>query len=291
MVRFTAERRDFTFDDADGVRVSYYGWLHGRPKAIVQLLHGLGEYAGRYEEVAQELVNAGYSVYADDHRGHGQTGLAQWGGDPAKLGKLGPGGQHAVLRAVHQLTGILREEHPGVPVVLLGHSWGSLLAQILVNQHAEDYDALVLTGTAYRLPGYMNGGALNKRHAHLGSTGYEWLSRDTEVARRFQEDPLTFDANARKLFGFTEALRLVGLPKRLAKDLPILIAIGSEDSLGGEASIRKLAASYVKRSRASDVTAIIYPGARHEIFNETNRGEVYADLVDWLDARFPTQSA
>jgi alpha-beta hydrolase superfamily lysophospholipase len=170
--------------------------------------------------------------------------------------------------------------------VLLGHSWGSLLAQILVNTHADDYDALVLTGTAYRLPGYMNGGALNKRHAHLGTTGFEWLSRDPEVARRFQEDPLCFDANARKLFGFTEALRLVGLPKRLTKDLPILLAIGSEDSLGGGPSIRKLAASYVKRGRATDVTARIYPEARHEIFNETNRAEVFADLIEWLDARF-----
>ena len=286
MVRFTAERREFTFEDADGVRVSYYGWTTGRPKALVQVLHGLGEYAGRYEELAQELVNAGYSVYADDHRGHGQTGLAQWDGDTTKLGKLGPGGQHATIRAIHQLTGILGAEHPGVPVVLLGHSWGSLLGQILINKHAEDYDGLVLTGTAYRLPGYMNGGALNKRHAHLGTTGFEWLSRDTEVARRFQEDPLCFDANARKLFGYKEALRLIGLPKRLKKDLPILIAIGSEDSLGGEASVRRLAASYVKRARASDVTAIIYPDARHEIFNETNRDEVFSDLIEWLDARF-----
>jgi alpha-beta hydrolase superfamily lysophospholipase len=286
VVRFTAERREFTFEDADGVRVSYYGWTTGRPRAIVQLLHGLGEHALRYEELAQELVNAGYSVYADDHRGHGRTGLGQWGSDPAKLGKLGPGGQHATIRAIHQLTGMLHDEHPGVPIVVLGHSWGSLLAQILVNKHAEDYDALVLTGTAYRLPGYMNGGPLNKKHAHLGTTGFEWLSRDTEVARRFQEDPLCFDANARKLFGYKEALRLVGLPKRLTKDLPILIAIGSDDSLGGEASIRRLAASYVKRARASDVTAIIYPDARHEIFNETNRAEVFADLIEWLDTRF-----
>jgi alpha-beta hydrolase superfamily lysophospholipase len=286
VVRFTAERRDFTFEDTDGVQVSYYAWTPGRPKAVVQVLHGLGEHALRYEELAQELVNAGYSVYADDHRGHGATGLAQWQSDTTKLGKLGPGGQHATMRAIRQLTSRIRREHPGLPIVLLGHSWGSLLAQILVNKHAEDYDALVLTGTAYRLPGYMNGGALNKRHAHLGTTGFEWLSRDPEVARRFAEDPLCFDANARKLFGYREALRLVGLPKRLTKDLPVLIAIGSDDALGGEASIRKLAASYLKRARASDVTAIIYPDARHEIFNETNRAEVFADLIEWLDNRF-----
>jgi alpha-beta hydrolase superfamily lysophospholipase len=286
LIKFTAARRDFTFEDADGVTISYYGWINGRPKAIVQVAHGLGEYAGRYEELAQELVNAGYTVYADDHRGHGQTGLGQWEGDPTKLGKLGPGGQRAAIRSIHELTGILRSEHPGVPIVLLGHSWGSLMAQILANQHSEDYDGLVLTGTAYRLPGYMNGGALNKRHAHLGKTGYEWLSRDATVSQAFLDDPLTFDANARQLFGFTEALRLVGLPRRLKNDLPILIAIGSDDSLGGEASVRRLAASYLKRARASDVTAIIYPDARHEIFNETNRVEVFGDLIEWLDDRF-----
>ena len=106
------------------------------------------------------------------------------------------------------------------------------------------------------------------------------------MAQAFSDDPLTFYAAAIQLFGLPDGLRLLGRPtKNIAKDIPLLIMIGSEDTLGGEKSIEKLASAYVTRSKLSDVEAIVYPGARHEIFNETNRDEVIADLVAWLDAR------
>jgi alpha-beta hydrolase superfamily lysophospholipase len=134
----------------------------------------------------------------------------------------------------------------------------------------------------------MNAGNLNAKHKHLGTTGFEWLSRDMSISRAFVEDPLTFYADARKLFGIVDGVRLLGRPaKNLERDIPLLIMIGEEDSLGGEVSVAKLAAAYVSRSGLTDVEAIIYPGARHEIFNETNRDEVIADLVAWLDARLP----
>jgi alpha-beta hydrolase superfamily lysophospholipase len=253
---------------------------------ILQLTHGLGDHALRYEQVAQDLVAAGYTVYADDHRGHGQTGLQQNNGDASKLGKLGPGGLRATINDVRHFSGIIREEHADLPLVLLGHSWGSLMVQTVINGHADDYDAVVLTGTAYRSLTQMNGGNLNAKHKHLGTTGNEWLSRDPAVAQQFADDPLTFYAAAMKLFGVPDALRLLGRPsKHLGRDIPMLIMIGSEDTLGGEKSIAKLAAAYVRRSKLTDVEAIIYPEARHEIFNETNRDEVIADLVRWLDER------
>jgi len=284
--KFTAIRDDQTFVDAHGVTIHYYIWRSAKPIGVVQIAHGLGEYAGRYEYLAQELVNAGYSVYADDHRGHGLTGLEQHGGDHTQLGKLGPGGLRATTEAIHQLTAIIRDENPDVPLTILGHSWGSLMVQTLLNKHADDYDAAVLTGTAHRVPGRMNSGNLNTAHQHLGTTGYEWLSRDPLVAQAFLEDPLTFYADALKLFGVVDGLRLFGLPSRtLARDIPLLIAIGSEDPLGGEASVRELAKSYVGRSQLTDVTVTIYAEARHEIFNETNRDEVIADLITWLNDR------
>jgi len=284
--KFTAIRDDQTFVDAHGVTIHYYIWRSAKPIGVVQIAHGLGEYAGRYEYLAQELVNAGYSVYADDHRGHGLTGLEQHGGDHTQLGKLGPGGLRATTAAIHQLTAIIRDENPDVPLAILGHSWGSLMVQTLLNKHADDYDAAVLTGTAHRVPGRMNSGNLNTAHQHLGTTGYEWLSRDPLVAQAFLEDPLTFYADALKLFGVVDGLRLFGLPSRtLARDIPLLIAIGSEDPLGGEASVRELAKSYVGRSQLTDVTVTIYAEARHEIFNETNRDEVIADLITWLNDR------
>jgi alpha-beta hydrolase superfamily lysophospholipase len=202
------------------------------------------------------------------------------------MGRLGPGGLRATIEGVRQLTTIIRAENPGVPLAVLGQSWGSLMVQTILNHHAGDYDAAILTGTAYRAPGSMNAGQLNAKHKHLGTTGFEWLSRDPAISQAFLDDPLTFYADTLKLFGLADGLRLFGVPtKNIEKDLPLLIAIGSEDSLGGEKSVRILAEKYLSRSKLTDVEVDIYDGARHEIFNETNRDEVFADLVAWLNSR------
>ncbi|UDF12140.1 alpha/beta hydrolase [Antiquaquibacter oligotrophicus] len=285
MPTFVPVRHDATYVDAHGVTIHYYVWKAAKPKAVVQLLHGLGEHALRYEQLAGELVNAGYSVYADDHRGHGRTGMEQWRNDATKLGRLGVGGMRATIAAIEQLTGIARAENPDIPLIALGQSWGSLMLQKMLDEHPRDYDAVVLTGTAYRTLTDMNSGDLNKHHKHLGTTGYEWLSRDPAVAEAFVADPLTFYAAAAKLFGLVDGLRLLGRPaKNLERDVPVLILTGSEDSLGGEKSIAKLARAYVQRSGLTDVTAIVYPDARHEVFRETNRDEVVSDLIAWMDA-------
>lgn len=288
MPKFIAERSDRTFTDAHGVTVHYYVWEAAKPRAVLQLAHGLGEYARRYELLAQAFVAAGISVYADDHRGHGQTGLSQYNGQHERLGKLGPGGLLAAVDDLHELTGIIRNDHPGLPITFLGHSWGSLMGQRLINDHAGDFAAVILSGTAYRVPGQMNGGNLNSRHKSLGTTGYEWLSRDAAVSAAFLDDPLTFYADALKLFGLRDGLRLFGRPaKPMPADIPLLIMIGSEDSLGGESSVRKLADSYITRGGLTDVEVFVYNEARHEIFNETNKEEITDDLIAWLIKRLP----
>ncbi len=277
-------RTEHTFVDAHGVTIHYYVWAASAPRAIVQLLHGVGEYATRYERFAQALAAAGYTVYADDHRGHGATGMQQWGGDTSKLGRLGPGGVRAAIAAIEQLSGIIRDENAGVPLVLFGHSLGSLFAQKIIGTDVARYSAVVLSGTAYRTLTDMNGGDLNAKHKHLGTTGHEWLSRDPEVWAAFAADPLTFDATVIKLFGIVDTLRLLGTPKKLNADVPMLIMIGDEDPLGGPTSIRKLAEAYEKRGGLTDVTVTVYPGGRHEMLNETNQAEVRADVIAWLDA-------
>ena len=276
-------RGDHTFVDAQGVTIHYYVWKAAKPRAVVQIVHGVGEYATRYEHVAQALTAAGYTVYASDLRGHGQTGIGQYGSDLSKLGRLGPGGVKAMIAGIRQLSGIAHEEHPNLPLVFLGHSLGSLLGQRMLNDDASPYAAAVLSGTAYRTLLHMNGGDLAKRHRTPGGTGTEWLSRDPDVWTRFAADPLTFDAKVAKLFGVREALGLLGRPTRLNRDLPILILIGDEDPLGGPRSVELLARAY-RRTGVSDVEVKIYEGGRHEMFNETNRDEVLADLVAWLDA-------
>lgn len=281
------QREDLSFVDADGVTIHYYRWAAARPRGVVQLAHGLGEHALRYTYLVEHLVAHGYTVYADDHRGHGRTGMEQYGGDVSRLGRLGVGGLRATVRDLRELSSIIRRQSPGVPLILLGHSWGSLMAQMIINESASDYDAVILTGTAYRIPGQMNSGDLNRRHAHLGTTGFEWLSRDVAVQHAFAADELTFPAAVIKLFGLADALRLLGRPSRhLDRDIPVLIMIGSDDPVGGEGSVRRLASAYRRRSGLSDVTTVIYPEDRHEIFNELDRDHVNADVTDWLDGHF-----
>ncbi|MBT1546458.1 alpha/beta hydrolase [Curtobacterium aurantiacum] len=284
MPTFSAARGDASFTDAHGVEIVYSTWRAARPRGVVQIAHGVGEHGLRYEPLAQDLVRAGYTVHANDHRGHGRTGLAQWDGDHAKLGRLGPGGLRAAIAAVEQMGAVARADEPGLPLVLLGHSWGSLMAQRIVNTSSASYDGVVLSASAYRLPGWMNSGDLNARHAGSGPTKFEWLTRDRKIIDAVAVDPLAVEADVIGLFGLADTLRLLGVPRRgIPHDLPMLLQVGSDDALGGPRSIERLAQAYRRRGRLSDVTVQVYEGARHEIYNETNRDEVVADLVAWLD--------
>jgi alpha-beta hydrolase superfamily lysophospholipase len=159
------------------------------------------------------------------------------------------------------------------------------MVQNLLNAGEHPWNAVVLTGTALRTPLDMYGGDLNHRHKHLGTTGAEWLSRDPAVSAAFVADPLTTDAKVLQLFGLADGLRLFGTPKRVQPPVPLLIMVGDDDPLGGEKSAKKLADAYLKRGALSDVELIVYPGARHEVFNETNQAEVRSDLIAWINDR------
>ncbi|MEV7608675.1 alpha/beta hydrolase [Microbacterium sp. NPDC089320] len=282
------DTREFT--DADGIAIVYD--VHpavGDARGVVQLLHGVGEHAGRYSALIGALTEAGFVVYADDHRGHGRTGIRQHGG-PEKLGRLGKGGMRAAEAAIWQLTGIIADEHPDLPLVLLGHSWGSFLAQMLVNDHPEAWDAVILSGSALRMPGSLNAAPLNSRWAADDATGLEWLSRDPAVWTSFDEDPLTTNQPLLKLFGPIEAAKLYGRPrKNLGHDIPLLLLVGRDDPVGGPRSVHKLADEYRTRSGLTDITTLVYPDARHEILNELQQDEVRADILSWLDARIPAR--
>ena len=283
-----ATRTDDLFIDQYGVAIHYHRFTgKKKPRAVVQLAHGLGEHALRYQNLVDALVDAGFEVWADEHRGHGKTGLEQWEGDYQKLGKLGPGGLKAKINAVSNFTDVIAENTTGLPLFFLGHSMGSLMGQIILNKgRAHNYAGMIMTGTAYRMPGSMNAGELNARHAHLGDIGAEWLSRDVAVHEAWRDDPLTFVANTLKLFGPIDAAKLIGRPKPLDTDIPLLLMVGSDDSLGGEVSAKKLADAYLAVG-VSDVELIVYEGARHEVFNETNQEEVRSDLIAWLESKLP----
>lgn len=284
------------FTDAYGITIVYDRYdAEGTPRGVVQVLHGVGEHAGRYATLISALTAAGFHVYADDHRGHGRTGILQWN-DPEKLGHLGKGGLDAAVEAVHQLSLIAKDEHPELPLILLGHSWGSFLSQILLDKYAEDYAAVILSGSALRWPGTLNAGDLNKRWSGPDAHGLEWLSGDPSVWHAFREDPLTTEKPLLKLFGVVNAAKLFGKPakglrERLGREVPLLIMVGRDDSVGGPVSVHKLAKAYRDRSGFSDVTTLVYPDARHEIFNDYSQEQVRADLLGWLNSRFPAEAA
>ncbi|PSL38205.1 alpha-beta hydrolase superfamily lysophospholipase [Labedella gwakjiensis] len=270
-----------TLVDADGVTIWYYAWAAEQPRGIVHIAHGAGEHAGRYQQLADDLVGAGFTVVADDHRGHGATGENHLG-----LGRLGQGTTRGAIRSVLHVGQTIAEQNPGVPLVLLGHSWGSLMAQkIVAGEHP--YDAVVLSGSSLAIPGVINAGDLNKRWRGAGSTGFEWLSRDPAVGTAFAEDPRAFDIAERPVWTAVQAFAFLGRPLKGMRDIPVLIQGGSDDSLGGTRGMTLLRDAYVKRSKLSDVTMRIYEGARHEIYKETNRDEIVGDLLAWLDARVP----
>ena len=276
-----------TFKDQDGVEVVFYEWPVAKPKAIVQIAHGLGEHARRWDDVAIRLNRQGYTVYADDHRGHGQTAAAQVAaGETKKLGDLGKGGLRSAFEQVHELTKLIRREHVQLPIVLLGHSYGSFISQYLIKQYSTDYAATVLTGSSLMTPLHLNMLPLNKKWSkEPGATGFEWLSREPEVGKKFAADHLTFYADPLKLWGFAEALRLFQTPKPTTRtDLPLLLMVGEDDPVGGPSSVKALADAYVKNG-LDNVQLIVYNEARHEIFNELQKDEVFADLFAWLDAQ------
>lgn len=279
------------FIDAHGIPIVYD--VHtavGTPRAVVQFAHGYGEHSGRYQRLFEALTGAGYTVYADDHRGHGRTGMGHHDGDRNRLGRLGPGGVKAAVDALGQFHELILGENPGLPLIYLGHSWGSFMGQMLINRHPDAFSALVLSGTVLRQLGSGNLGDLNKRWRGPDATGMEWLSRDPAVVRAFIDDPLCTTEPMGKTFGLWGQLQMMGLPsKDLPSSLPVLLMVGQDDPVGGPLSVHRLADAYRRRAGLTDVTTLVYPGDRHEIFNEPDQAEVRADLLAWLDRRFPVR--
>lgn len=279
------------FKDAQGVEITFWEWPVANPRGIVQLVHGLGEHARRYDELANVLNRSGYGVFASDHRGHGETGQAMLANGVIKqIGNLGPGGMKAVFADELELRDLIADEHPELPIVLLGHSWGSMIAQRVLDWNSHLWAGAVLTGSTLLLPGILPSGGFNRAwKSQPDATGFEWLSRDRSVSLAFVSDPKTFPESATKVFGLKNSATLLGLPsRRIRSDLPILLLAGSADPIGGERGNRLLANAYVK-SGIKDIRLVSYNDARHEVFNETNRLEVFADLLSWLDDILPTR--
>ena len=266
----------FTVVDDDGVPISGYRWAApGSVSGLVHVAHGLGEHALRYDRFARALNAAGYTVTAHDQRAHGRTAEATGG-----LGHLGPRGTEGAIDSLHAVTRTVGADAPDVPFFLLGHSWGSILAQKFAMRWGDELSGLVLSGTTLMEPPFLPPADLNAPFAPA-ATDYDWLSRDADEVRTYVEDPL---CGLQPDFPFEEMAFLLGGPTdAVPTELPILIVNGSVDPIGGEAGGAALADAY-RSVGLHDVTFRSYPDARHELFNETIRDDVIADVISWLDA-------
>ena len=279
----------FTFKSTDGEEVFVYRWAgDADPKAIVQIAHGMGEHAARYRRVAEALVGAGYVVYANDHRGHGRTSGADRQGD------FGAAGWRGLIDDMVALTASARAEHPGLPLVLIGHSMGSFALQTYLLDHSADIDGAVLSGTS--AIDVIAAGFDTSQPADLTAfnapfeparTEYDWLSRDEAEVDLYIADPACgFGADVGATGDMMAAGAELADVKRLGTiraDLPIYLFSGSADPLAGGGPLVELVADRYREAGVRDVTVQLYPEARHETLNETNRDEVTADLIAWLD--------
>ena len=305
------EPREFFYPSSDGVHtVHAMEWLpQGKPRAVVQIVHGIAEYIGRYGHVAQFLRERGILVCGEDHLGHGGTA------DDGVYGYFGPkDGWDHVSRDVRRLRELQGEKYPGVPYVMLGHSMGSFLTRTylirwpgtvegaVLSSTGQEPDYLVALGKAMagalcRLRGgtyvsplvtAMSLGAYNKKFKP-NRTSADWISRDEAVVDAYRKDPLcTFVPTVGMFRDMMGGLQFIADGKNLArmeKDTPVYFLSGDHDPVGGMGEGVKRVVGMFREAGCRDVTLKLYPDGRHEMFNELNRQEVMEDLLAWLEEK------
>jgi alpha-beta hydrolase superfamily lysophospholipase len=285
-----AATSSFTYPSADGMQIAAYRWdTESAPRAAVQITHGMGEHAQRYDHVARDLNKAGYVVYAQDQRGHGATAS---GGD---LGDLGGAGWTGLVDDIGLLSARIRAEQPGLPLILLGHSMGSFAVQQYLLDHSQNVDAVVLTGTALidlLEPALDLDQPLDLTMFNApfqpARTDYDWLSRDEAVVDAYVADPLCgFGIDTPSAKGMFAGARRLADPVQLAavrSSLPVYIAVGEADPVNGALTVLHPLVDRLREAGLTDITVATYPGARHEILNETNSAEVIGSLIKWADS-------
>jgi alpha-beta hydrolase superfamily lysophospholipase len=280
----------FTYPAQDGVDIVGYRWdPAGMPRGAVQLTHGMGEHVRRYGALARALTDRGLVVYGQDHRGHGATARSE-----EELGQLGPDGWTQLVDDVDLLVSLIRDEQPGLSLVLLGHSMGSFAVQQYLLKHSDRVDAVVLTGTtaldqlepALDLDKPIDLAAFNAAF-EPARTEFDWLSRDEAIVDAYIADPrcgFGIDVDAGKdMFAGARRMADPGQVTAIRPDLPLYIAAGELDPVNANLALLHVLVDRYRAAGLTDVTVRTYPGARHEILNETNRDEVVARILDWID--------
>jgi len=283
-------REDLSFvSSSDRLRIIYYRWpAVERTRAVVQIAHGLGEHALRYAHVAAFLNAAGFHVYANDHRGHGQTAES-----PDSHGDFGECGWNAVVADAVDLTRIIKQRERQLPVILLGHSMGSFVAQQYILDQSAEIAGCVLSGSAApdliaHLVEEVGAGGLEVLNTPFepARTPFDWLSRDEAAVDAYVADSrcgfnMSERARESAKSAWERASEIEQL-KRIRRDLPIYILAGDADPVNQNLEALKPVAERYRAAGLSGVTERYYAGGRHEMFNEINRDQVMRDLLVWL---------
>jgi alpha-beta hydrolase superfamily lysophospholipase len=305
------------FECMDGTKLYLYRWTSEvQPKAVLHIVHGMAEHALRYRHLAEKLTSAGIEVWAFDQRGHGKT--ANLKVNPAgKGGLLGHCGDTCGYTSVTLDINALNMEIKktmNVPVFLLGHSWGSFLAQNYIEEYADDLkiNGCVLSGTRgpgdfkvkAGLPlltliaavrGQRNGSRIAKAMADgqynipfkPNRTEFDWISRNNEEVDKYVSDPLCgFLCSSgfyRDLAKLLKNIHKSQAMEKIKRTLPLYVFSGSSDPVGNMGASTTALVNTYRKLGVNDLEFVLYPGARHETLNETNREEVIDNLLSWIN--------
>jgi alpha-beta hydrolase superfamily lysophospholipase len=282
------------------------------PRAVLLIVHGTGEHGGRYARFASFLAERGMESWIPDHRGHGLTARG-----PGELGFMAErGGFFRVVEDLEGMAARMEAEYPGLPFFLLAHSLGSFMAQALMARSGPRYSGVLLSGTAgpgnpVVAPGLLIGklvralrgprarspflhamafGSYNKAFKPA-RTAFDWLSRDEDEVDAYVRDPLCgYVCSVSYYLDLAEGLSYIhrrDVMARIPRKLPVYIFAGSADPVGAAPGYLGRLVDMYARLGIEDIEKRIYPGARHETLNETNRAEVMADCAEWIEARIP----
>ncbi|HEX5657657.1 MAG TPA: alpha/beta hydrolase [Polyangiales bacterium] len=305
------QQSEFRLPTSDGTGLFVRSFLPERtPRAILLISHGMAEHSLRYARFAQALSEHGYGAYANDHRGHGYTVNRR-----EDLGHFADeGGWEKVVADQLALLAEIKARHPGVPVFLFGHSMGSFVARSAALRCASELTGLLLSGTTHDAPAAMVGAGLvaKAERMRLGKRGKssvlraltfgaynkkfedprtpaDWLSRDPFEVDKYVADPLCgYECTTQLFVDMFAGMQQIFTTAEIAtlpKSLPIYILAGELDPLNGKLSAIKKLHKALETAGLGEITLRVYPGARHELLNETNRDEVTRDVIEWLDAR------
>jgi len=289
---------------ADNHEIHVQTWEPGgEVSVVIQVLHGLGEHSDRYARFAATAVQRGFAVCVHDHRGHGDA-------SPHPGYFAASEGWHAVVGDARLVNRFVDETYAGRPIVLLGHSMGSFIAQSYAMNYGSELAGLVLSGStfssrpalllayilarfeAWRVGRHLHSPLLDKlgfgsqnKPFEPARTEFDWLSRDEAEVDKYIADPLCGGPYTAGLWvdflgGLIEITSDNAL-QRIPAGLPLLITGGELDPIGGDKGMGKLLQHYAQTGHQR-LKARIYPEGRHEMLNETNRAEATSDWLDWI---------